>query len=78
MQRPKKKSRGGDLSPEEKKSNQQLPKVRVVGEHIGRKLKILKIFSDRYCNRRKRFSLRFNLIAGLRNYELRFPKTEFA
>ncbi len=27
-------------------------------------------YSDRYRNRRKRFGLRFNLIAGLRNYEL--------
>ncbi|MBD1879003.1 IS5/IS1182 family transposase, partial [Coleofasciculus sp. FACHB-T130] len=27
-------------------------------------------FSGRYRNRRKRFGLRFNLIAGLLNYEL--------
>ncbi|MEH2179881.1 transposase family protein [Nostoc sp.] len=75
---PKKKPRGGELSREDKKSNQELAKVRVVGEHINRKLKIFKILSDRYRNRRKRFSLRFNLIAGLYNYELRLPKTEFA
>ncbi|MBE9205855.1 IS5/IS1182 family transposase, partial [Nostoc sp. LEGE 06077] len=63
---------------EDKKSNRDLAKVRVVGEHINRKLKIFKILSDRYRNRRKRFSLRFNLIAGLYNYELRLPKTESA
>nr|WP_084763132.1 MULTISPECIES: hypothetical protein [Nostocales] len=51
-------------------------KLSVVGEHINRKLKIFKILSDRYRNRRKRFGLRFNLIAGLYNYELRLPKTE--
>ncbi len=73
---PKKKPRRGELSREEKKSNQELAKVRVVGEHINRKLKIFKILSDRYRNRRKRFGLRFNLIAGLYNYELRLPKTE--
>lgn len=69
---------GGELNREEKKSNQELAKVRVVGEHINRKLKIFKILSDRYRNRRKRFALRFNLIAGLYNYELRLPKIESA
>ncbi|WP_226890096.1 IS5 family transposase [Nostoc sp. MG11] len=73
---PKKKPRGGELSREDKKSNQELAKIRVVGEHINRKLKVFKILSDRYRNRRKRFGLRFNLIAGLYNYELRLPKTE--
>ena len=34
-------------------------------------LKIFKILADRYRNRRKRFGLKFNLIAGLYNYELR-------
>ena len=48
-----------------------MAKKRVIGEHINRKLKIFKILADRYRNRRKRFSLRFNLIAGLYNYELR-------
>jgi len=35
-----------------------------------RKGKRLKIISDRYENRRKRFGLRFNLIAGIHNLEL--------
>ncbi|MDR0296736.1 MAG: IS5/IS1182 family transposase, partial [Rickettsia sp.] len=29
-----------------------------------------KIIADKYRNRRKRFSLRFNLISGLYNWEL--------
>jgi hypothetical protein len=29
------------------------------------------IVSERYRNRRKRFGLRFNLIAGIYNFELR-------
>ncbi|BAQ64793.1 mobile element protein [Geminocystis sp. NIES-3709] len=40
-------------------------------EHVNRKLKIFKILSQRYRNRRKRFGLRFNLIAGIYNYEIK-------
>jgi hypothetical protein len=73
---PKKKPKRGDLTREDKKSNQELPKIRVVVEHINRKLKVFKILSERYRNRRKRFGLRFNFIAGLYNYEQRKLKTE--
>ena len=68
---PKKKPRKGELTDLEKKRNRELARKRVVGEHINRRLKIFKILADRYRNRRKRFGLRFNLIAGLYNYELR-------
>jgi hypothetical protein len=68
---PKKKPRNGELSDLDKKRNRELARKRVVGEHINRRLKIFKILADRYRNRRKRFGLRFNLIAGLYNYELR-------
>lgn len=73
---PKKKPRGGKLTRLDKKSNRELARVRVISEHINRKLKVFKILSDRYRNRRKRFGLRFNLIAGLYNYELHLTKTE--
>lgn len=68
---PKKKPRKGQLTDLDKKQNRELARKRVVGEHINRRLKIFKILADRYRNRRKRFGLRFNLIAGLYNYELR-------
>jgi hypothetical protein len=68
---PKKKPRNGELTDLDKKRNRELARKRVVGEHINRRLKIFKILADRYRNRRKRFGLRFNLIAGLYNYELR-------
>ncbi len=58
------------------KKNRELARIRVIGEHINRKLKIFKILADCYRNRRKRFGLRFNLIAGLYNYELRLSSTE--
>ena len=68
---PHKKPRKGTLSDEAKKRNRELARQRVIGEHVHRKLKIFKILADRYRNRRKRFGLRFNLIGGLYNYELR-------
>lgn len=43
---------------------------RVRIEHLIRHLKIFHIFAGRYRNRRKRFGLRLNLIAGLLNYQL--------
>ncbi len=41
-----------------------------VSQNIIREIKIFKIVADKYRNRRKRFGLRFNLIAGIYNYEL--------
>jgi hypothetical protein len=73
---PKKKPKNGTLNSLEKKQNRELARKRVIGEHINRKLKIFKILADRYRNRRKRFGLRFNLIAGLYNYELRLSSGE--
>lgn len=68
---PKKKTRGNNLSIADKKKNRELARIRVIGENVNCKLKVFKILSDRYRNRRQRFGLRFNLIAGLYNYELR-------
>jgi len=69
-QTPHKKPRKGELSGEQKQSNRELARRRVVVEHVIRSLKIFRILAERYRNRRRRFSLRFNLIAGLYNYEL--------
>lgn len=67
---PKKKRRDSRLSQEDKWQNQQLAQHRIIIEHINRKLKIFRVLSEKYRNRRKRFGLIFNLIAGLYNYEL--------
>lgn len=67
---PIKKPRKKFLSKEQKKFNKQLAKERIVVEHIHRRLKIFRILSSRYRNRRQRFGLRINLIAGIYNYEL--------
>lgn len=67
---PTKKPRNQPLPKEEKQHNRALARLRVRVEHIIRRFKIFRIFSGRYRNRRKRFGLRLNLIAGLLNYEL--------
>ena len=61
------------LSKQEKQHNRTLASLRVRVEHVIRRLKIFRLFSGRYRNRRKRFGLRLNLIAGLLNYELAHP-----
>jgi IS5 family transposase len=67
---PKKKSKKVPLTKDERRANRQLSKRRIVVENVIRSLKIFRILLERYRNRRKRFSLRFNLIAGLYNIEL--------
>lgn len=67
---PTKKPRKQPLPKEEKQHNRALARLRVRVEHVIRCFKVFRIFSGRYRNRRRRFGLRLNLIAGLLNYEL--------
>ena len=69
-QTPKKKSKHHPLTEEQKAANRELARQRIFVEHVIRKVKIFRILSERYRNRRKRFALRFNLIASLYNLEL--------
>ena len=39
-------------------------------EQVNRSLKVVKILSSRYRNRRRRYRLRCNLLSALYNYEL--------
>lgn len=66
---PKKSSKKKPLTKEERKENQKISSERIINENVIGSLKRFKIISDRYRNRRKRFGLRFNLIAGIHNYE---------
>ncbi len=68
---PLKNSKLHQLTKEEKKFNRALAGKRVKIENVIRRLKVFRILSERYRHRRKRFGLRFNLIAGLHNYELK-------
>lgn len=67
---PKKKSKKNPLTKEDKLNNQRISSDRVLNENVIGAIKKFKIISDRYRNRRKRFGLRFNLIAGIYNFEL--------
>ena len=67
---PKKKTKKNPLTFEDKKRNKELSSQRVLNEHVIGKVKRFKIVADKYRNRRKRFGLRFNLIAAIYNYEL--------
>lgn len=71
---PHKKPRKAKLSQEQKQYNRDHARVRIKVEHVIRFLKIFRILSSRYRNRRKRFGLRVNLIAGIYNYELKLAK----
>jgi hypothetical protein len=68
---PKKRSKKRPLTEEDKLFNREVSSHRVLNENIIGLIKRFKIVSDRYRNRRKRFGLRFNLIAGICNFELR-------
>jgi hypothetical protein len=70
---PKKRSKKRPLTPEDKQSNRSISSSRVTNEHVIAHLKRFKIISDRYRNRRKRFGLRCNLIAGICNFVLGLP-----
>ena len=67
---PFKKKKNKSLSSREKEYNRELAKHRIYIEHVIRCLKIFRILAQPYRNRRSRFGLRFNLIAGLHNFGL--------
>jgi hypothetical protein len=69
---PKKRSKKKPLSKEDKKRNRDISSERVSNEHAIGFVKRFRIVSERYRNRRIRFALRFNLIAGICNFELAF------
>lgn len=67
---PRKKPKKGKLYLLEKDYNRTLAQERIVIERVNRSLKILKILSSRYRNRRRRYGLRCNLLSAIYNYEL--------
>lgn len=67
---PKKKSKNNPLTKEDKIKNTEITKQRIIVENVIGDLKKFRIIADKYRCRRKRFGLRFNLIAGIYNFEL--------
>ncbi len=68
---PKKRSKKNPLSKMDKKKNREIASKRVLNENVIGVVKRFKIIAEKYRNRRKRFNLRFNLIAGIYNFELK-------
>ncbi len=68
---PIKRSAKKPLTKDDKRINRDIASERVLNENVIGCLKRFKILGDRYRNRRTRFGLRFNLIAGIYNLEVR-------
>ena len=67
---PKKRSKKNPLTKEDRQQNRNISSKRVVIENIIREVKIFRIVAEKYRNRRKKFGLRFNLIAAMYNLNL--------
>jgi hypothetical protein len=67
---PKKSSKKKPLTDPEKKANLKLSKQRVAIEHVIGRIKVFRIMAERYRNRRRKHTLRMQLICGIYNFEL--------
>ena len=67
---PKKNTKLNKLSKEDKRNNRIISRSRIHIENVNAILKVFKILSTKYRNRRKRFGLRASLICGIYNFEL--------
>lgn len=71
---PNKKSKNQPLTKEQKHANREQSRKRILIENVMGFLKRFKIIADKYRNRRRRFGLRFNLIAAIYNMEFSNPR----
>ena len=69
---PKKNCKKEPLTKDDKRNNRQISSERIVVENIIREVKIFRIIAEKYRNRRRRFALRFNLIAAIYNLNLNY------
>jgi hypothetical protein len=68
----KKKSKKAPLTKEDRRRNRHLASNRTVIGNIMCKVKICRSIAEKYWNRRRRFALRFNLIAAIYNLNLSY------
>jgi uncharacterized protein YifE (UPF0438 family) len=68
---PFKKGKNRPLTLEEKAFNRRLSRERIAIEHVNRQIKVFKIMSERYRNRRRRHKLRMTLLCAIRNSEIK-------
>jgi hypothetical protein len=67
---PQKKPPRQRLDVVDKQANRALAQLRVKVEHGIRRLKRFRILAERYRNRRRHFTRRVHLLAGIINFEL--------
>jgi DDE superfamily endonuclease len=67
---PFKKPKKRKLTKNQKRFNKRVAQERILNEHVIGALKRFRIISECYRNRRKRFGLRFNLIAVIYNMDI--------
>lgn len=72
MHLPHKKPKGGKLTPQQKLSNKNHSKIRIVVEHKFAQLKKFRILGETYRNFRKKHHLRVNILAGIVNLQAGF------
>ncbi|WP_075834111.1 transposase family protein [Deinococcus marmoris] len=65
---PHKASKKRKLDHTQEAENLRLARFRIAIEHVIRRLKIFRVLKETYRHRRKRFSLRVNLIAAICNH----------
>lgn len=70
---PTKKPHKAQLDPCERQPKRRPARLRLVVEPVNRRLKLFRLLAARDRNRRRRFRLRFNLIAAILNFELGNP-----
>jgi hypothetical protein len=70
VQLPKKSSKYYPLTRAERQYNKRVSSSRVLVEHVIGKVKVFRIMAEKYRNRRKRHSLRMQLICSIYNREL--------
>lgn len=66
---PYKKPKNGELTAEEKEYNRGLSSFRVRVENKIRELKVFRIIGERYRNKKKRYGLKLNIVAGIVNFK---------
>ena len=67
---PFKKPKKRELTTEQKTYNHELSKKRIKVENVIREVKIFKILSDIYRNRRKNHNIKTNIVAGIVNMKV--------
>ena len=67
-----KRSKNNSLAKADKIKNREISSKRVLNKNVIGVIKRFRIIAERYRNRKKRFNLRFSLIAGIYSFEFKY------